>query len=237
MQGTSFVRKIFLEIVERSNASFLAYEPEMKEGIVTSVSDFIRLLNEANENYSTLFSIAPDKKLLLAEDFSGEILTKLNNQSSSTDIDESTLRDIRIITYLANEEPGIISSHKIDSPGVRNIKPKLAMIFPDPQYTGYSILRYTKDIDATITFKVWGNHFFDIRERSKLLRSVIDANTWYFKHKGLKELVWIGSIEEEVWDGKNVAKFKTEKYFIKFAEVKELKEKNLEQVSILAGLA
>jgi hypothetical protein len=237
MQGTSFARKIFLEIVERSNASLLAYEPEMKEGIVTSVSDFIRLLNEANENYSTLFSIAPDKKLLLAEDFSGEILTKLNNQSSSTDIDESTLRDIRIITYLANEEPGIISSHKIDSPGVRNIKPKLAMIFPDPQYTGYSILRYTKDIDATITFKVWGNHFFDIRERSKLLRSVIDANTWYFKHKGLKELVWIGSIEEEVWDGKNVAKFKTEKYFIKFAEVKELKEKNLEQVSILAGLA
>lgn len=237
MQGTSLARKIFLEIVERSNASLLAYEPEMKEGIVTSVSDFIRLLNEANENYSTLFSIAPDKKLLLAEDFSGEILTKLNNQSSSTDIDESTLRDIRIITYLANEEPGIISSHKIDSPGVRNIKPKLAMIFPDPQYTGYSILRYTKDIDATITFKVWGNHFFDIRERSKLLRSVIDANTWYFKHKGLKELVWIGSIEEEVWDGKNVAKFKTEKYFIKFAEVKELKEKNLEQVSILAGLA
>lgn len=237
MQGTSLARKIFLEIVERSNASLLAYEPEMKEGIVTSVSDFIRLLNEANENYSTLFSIAPDKKLLLAEDFSGEILTKLNNQSSSTDIDESTLRDIRIITYLANEEPGIISSHKIDSPGVRNIKPKLAMIFPDPQYTGYSILRYTKDIDATITFKVWGNHFFDIRERSKLLRSVIDANAWYFKHKGLKELVWIGSIEEEVWDGKNVAKFKTEKYFIKFAEVKELKEKNLEQVSILAGLA
>ncbi|MDY0198887.1 MAG: hypothetical protein RBR68_13835 [Tenuifilaceae bacterium] len=236
MLGKSLSNKVFLEIVERYNATPIVVEQQEKEGIVTSINEFISLLNQANNIYNKTFNITTDNQLIISEDFSGELLARLNNQEFSTDIDKQTLRDIRVITYLANEEPGIVSSHSIDGVGIRNIKPKFACVYDDPEYTGYSILRFTKDIDAVITFKVWGNHFHDIRERSALLRKVIDTNTWFFKHKGLREIVWLGSYEEELWDAKNIAKFKTEKYRIKFAEVKELKEKNLEQVAIQIGL-
>jgi hypothetical protein len=159
-----------------------------------------------------------------------------NLRAVNTDITKSTLQDIRIITYLSNEEPAIISAHPKFSDGVRNIKNRYNYLYNDPEYTGYSILRTIKDVTANITFKVWGNYFQDIRERALLLREIIDTNIWYFKHKGLREITWSGSIEEETWDAKNNTKFKSEKYQIRFAEVKELKQKNLEQIVFQVGI-
>ena len=234
--GKSYAQKVFIELIENSKAYPTIYNPQETEGIVTSVGDFFKLLVEANNIYNRLFNITINNQLIFSEDFNGELLSRLNNQEFSTNVDSQTLRDIRIVTYLASEEPGIVSSHSIDGAGIRNLKPRYACYYDDPEYTGYSVLRFIKDIDAIITFKVWGNHFQDIRERSKILRQIIETNTWYFKHKGLREIVWLGSYEEELWDAKNIAKFKTEKYRIKIAEVKELKEKNLEQVSVQIGL-
>ena len=113
---------------------------------------------------------------------------------------------------------------------------RFAEVYDDPQYTGYSIIRFKKEIEAEISLKVWGMHYQDIRERAKLIRSIIDNSTWYLKKKGLKDIVWNKSIEEERWDHSDVVKCKTEKYIIQFTEIKEIREKNIEQIVALIGL-
>lgn len=233
--GTSYKNSVFVELLQNTNHTIISPNEIQNEGIVTSVNDFMKLLVEANKIYNTTFNVAEDNQLIFAEDFPKELFSKLNNNAVASDITSSTLKDIRIVTYLAAEEPGIISSHTINGEGIRNIKSRFNCVYDDPEYTGYSILRSIKSINVNITFKVWGNYFQDIRQRSKLLRDVIDTNIWYFKHKGLREIIWLGSIEEEIWDGKNIAKFKNEKYKLTITEVKEIREKNIEQIVIQMG--
>lgn len=234
--STSYKNGVFIELLQNTNHVILEPNQIAKEGIVTSVNDFMKLLNTANETYNKTFNISADKQLIFTEDYPKEILNKLNNNTATTDVLNSTLNDLRVVTYLTAEEPGIISSHTVNGEGIRNIKSRFNCVYSDPEYTGYSILRTIKDIYVNITFKVWGNYFQDIRERSRMLRELIDTNIWYFKHKGLREIIWMGSIEEEVWDGKNIAKFKSEKYKLRIAEVTELREKNIEQIVIQLGV-
>lgn len=234
--ANSYKNSVFIDLLQNTNHTLVSKEDIKTEGLVTSVNDFMKLLVTANDTYNKTFNISADKQLVFAEDFPKEIFTKLNNNTSSTDILSSTINDTRIVTYLSTEEPGIISSHTINGEGIRNIKNRFNCVYDDPEYTGYSILRSIKDINVNITFKVWGQYFQDIRERSRLLREVIDTNIWYFKHKGLREIIWMGSIEEEVWDAKNIAKFKSEKYKLRIAEVTELREKNIEQIVVQVGI-
>ena len=235
--GKSLAKEIFNNYVENSNVQLVPPDQIVRDGVITSIDEFLTTLITANDIYNTTFTIADNKKIIFAEDFPKEQLVKLNNESNSSNLSENSLRDIRVITYTATEEPGIISAHALGENGIRSIKNKFAGIYEDPDYTGYSVLRSTKDITVNLTFKVWGVNFQDIRQRSKLLRDVIDSSMWYFLQKGLRTLAWTGSIEEELWDAKNIAKYKLEKYQLRLTEVKDLREKNLEQIVIQAGLS
>ncbi len=57
---------------------------------------------------------------------------------------------------------------------------------------------------------MWGLEDKGIRERSKLLRQIIRDNTWYLKYKGLKEIVWLGSAENDKLDKQNIVQYKRE---------------------------
>lgn len=232
----SLANKVFLEILEKINRSGEVEDINLNEGIITSFNEFMSLVIKSNDIYSTTFNIPDDKKLIFAEDFPAEVMLKLNNDSADLNVTQQTLNDIRVVTYSVNELPGIISSHNINSDGIRNIKYRFFGIYDDPDHTGYSILRYGKTIDADLVFRVWGHHYQDIRDRSKLLKDIIDTNVWYFLHKGLTSIVWVGSVENEQWDARNIAKFKSEKYKITYTEIKELRQKNLEQIIIQVGL-
>jgi hypothetical protein len=210
--------------------------PIQNEGIVTCINQFVRLLYEANDKYNLAFNIPDTDQLVITEEFPNELSWRLQDNNFDGIIDEETTRKIRVVTYLVNEKPGSISSHKYDEEGIRTIKDRLIDIREDTEHTGYSILRYGKEIEAHVNFKVWGLNFSDMRLRSSMLRKIIDQNTWYFKHKGLKEIIWLGSSEWGEWDGANIIKSKSEKYLVKFTEIKELREKNIEQIIIQMGL-
>lgn len=236
MTERSFSNKVFTQLIE-SMPSLPEGKPfAPNEGIVTSANEFFQLVQEARDKYNATFNIPDSEQLVITEEFPNELSWRLNDSNFDGHIDETTQRAIRVVTYLINEKPGSISSHKYDEEGIRNIKDRLIDIREDTEHTGYSILRYGKEIEAHINFKVWGLNFSDMRERSKMLRSLIDLNTWYFKHKGLKEIIWLGSSEWGEWDGANIIKAKSEKYLIKYTEIKELREKNIEQVVIQMGL-
>lgn len=225
----SYSKKIFSNILETSR--ILPQERGIQtEGIVKSINEFISLLVDANSIYNETYKIPENKQLIIAEEMPNDLLSSLNG------IENQNINDIRVVTYIANEEPATISARKINEDGIKNIKWRFAGVFDDPDYTGYSIIRYIKEVEAYITFKVWGKYFEDIRQKAKMLKEVIELNSWYFKHKGLRDIVWLGSFEEEIWDAKNIAKFKTQKYMIRYAEVKELRQKNIEQVVINYGL-
>ena len=202
------------------------------EGIVTSVEDFIKLLVKANEIYNDTFKISDDRQLIFADNIPREMLQKLNNNSSNTNINKDTLNDIRIVTYRASEEIGTISQHKINSnTGVKSIKYRTLREFPDPDYTGYNKVILGKEIDAVISFTVWGLDYYDIRQRSRQLREMIDSNIWFLKKKGLKDIYWLGSNEHNVSGRNTLLDSKIEEYFISFTEIKEIREKCLDQIS------
>ncbi len=232
----TFAQKVFINIQETLTLPTNGEFPP-NEGDVTSINDFMDLLIQANDIYAKTFAIPESQKLVIAEEIPREIVARLNNQTNSTDIDETTLKDLRVVTYCADEKPGIKSSHVLGGDGTRVIKYRLVDVFDDPEYTGYSVLRYGKEVDAVVSFKVWGLDYYDIRQRAKMLREIMDTNTWFFKHKGLREIAWAESVESEVWDNRSLMKMKSEKYLIKFMEIKETREKNLEQIVAQFGLS
>lgn len=238
MELKKLSNKVFVELCERiPQAQMADATPEnLNEWIVTSINEFVSLMVEVSNVYYKTFSINDRDKLVFVEEFPKELFQRINNQDGSLEIGAETLRDIRVVTYCADEAPASIGSHELGKSGIRNIKPRLVDVFPDPDYTGYSILRYAKDIEAHITFKVWGVSAVDIRKRATMLRKMIEANTWYFKHKGLREIVWSGATESDLWDKQNLVKMKSEKYFIRFSEVTDTREKNVEQVVMQLGL-
>lgn len=235
--STGLANKLFLQLQENiPNIDFIDLTSDRSEGIVKSVDDFFQLLVEANKIFSNTFSIPDRDRLIFAENIPTDLIQRLNNESTSTTLAESTLRDIRLVTYTAKEQPGSPGAHKPGDPAIKNIKYRFAEVYDDPQYSGYQILRYKKEIEADIDFKVWGTHYQDIRKRAKLLRDLINDSAWYFIHKGLKTIVWNGSYEEETWDHAQIVKSKTEKYVITFTEIKEVREKNIEQIVLQVGL-
>ena len=233
----AYAQKVFTEIVERVRSNNIKTHGEyIPEGIVSSVNDFIKLLADANDTYCKTFSVPDNRKLIIVEDVPRELVARINNQVSDTDIDATTLTELRIVTYSADEKPGVISAHRPDEDGIRTIKPRLISVREDTEHNGYSIVTYGKDMEAKIDFKVWGIDYYDIRERSKMLRELIETNAWFFKHKGLRDINWLGSNESEIWDQRNLVKCKSEKYLIRFIEIRELKEKNIEQIVVQYGL-
>ena len=233
--SSQFVNKVFTNMLENiRDVQYIDRQNDFREeGIITSVNQFFKRLVEANDIYSKTFSIKDSDKLIFAESLPTEIFHRLNNNVAAiSEIEPSTLRDIRIVTYTATEEPGIPGAHTPNGPGTRNIKFRFAEVFEDPEYSGYSIVRLKKDIEATINFHIFGVHYQDIRDRATLLRDMIQNSSWYLLHKGLKNIVWNGSYEAEKWDHQSIAKSKVEKYCVGFTEIIELKEKNIEQISI-----
>src|ERR1022692_4913759 len=108
------------------------------DGIVTSVNDFFKLLVEANDIFNQTSGIPDRDKLIFAENIPTELIQRLNNESSTTTITDATLRDIRLVTYSASEQSGTPGAYKPGDPTIKNIKYRIADIFPDPDYTGYS---------------------------------------------------------------------------------------------------
>jgi len=236
IKGTTFSKKILCSIQETMKMQSEALKDIQTEGIITSVNEFFEILQEANDAYNKTFNIIESNKLVIAEEFPSDLVQNINNTSSTAQITEETLRDIRIVTYTVDERPATVSAHKIGETGIQSIKERLIDVIDDQEFTGFSIVRYGKEIEGTISFKVWGTNLYDIRVRSKLLRDIISNNTWFFKHKGLREIIWVKSNESEVWDGRNLIKHKTEEYIIRFVEIKQIREKNIEQIAIQLGM-
>lgn len=238
MEFKTLANKVFLELCERIPREQFTADPnnDNSDGIITSINEFISLIIESSEIYYQIFTINDRDKLLFIEEFPKELFQRMNNQESSLEIDNNTLRDMRVVTYLADEQPASVGAHALGKEGIRNIKPRLVGVFPDQEYTGYSILRYAKDVEAHVTFKVWGIDAVDIRKRSSMLRKLIETNTWLLKKRGLKEIIWTGSRESDLWDKQNLVKMKSENYFIRYSEVSDTREKNVEQVVMQLGL-
>lgn len=232
-----FVNKVFTQLVESLPSLPGKRDSIPTEGIVTSLNEFFSLLYQANENYSKTFNITDDDKLVFTDEFPHELLVRLNDETNFQKVyDEATQKKIRVVTVLANERPATLSAHRVDEDGIRNIKERLIDVIPDTKYSGYSILRYGRDLEATVNFKVWGLNVVDMRKRAEMLRKIIDLNSWYFKHKGLRDIVWLGSNEWGEWDGAQIVKAKSEKYLIRYTSIREVREKNIEQVIIQMGI-
>jgi hypothetical protein len=235
--STTYAKKVFFELIENiPEIIHVDLKSQRSEGIVTSSNDFFKLMVEANDIFNNTFAISDRDKIIFAENLPQELIQRLNNETAATNITDNTLRDVRIVTYLANEYPGTASAHRLGEKGIQTIKYRFAEVYDDPDFTGYSIIRYKKEIEAEISLKVWGVHYQDIRQRASLIKEMINNSSWYFKKKGLKEIVWLKSNEEEKWDHKEVVKCKTEKYIINFTEIREVREKNIEQIVAYMGL-
>lgn len=235
MTYTKFTNKVFTEMVEgipRRDPK----EGQQNEGIVTCISSFVTLISSVFEKSVADYNLPTEKKLILAESFPTDLIWRINQGKEEFTADSKKV--ITIVTYTANERPGQVSSHSpFTNDGVRNLKPRLIDILPDPKYDGYSIARIGLNIEADVKFQVWGTEDKGIRERAILLRTIIRDNTWFLKHKGLREIVWTGSDEAPMWERENVVKHRCEHYRIQFTEIQMLKEKNVEQVLLSAGLA
>lgn len=236
MPYTQLAKKIFTEILETVPISPEQLVEKRNEGIVTSVNQIVTLIGEIIRKSKKNYSIADVNMLIPVEQFPGDLLWRLNN--GSQEIDEDSKKAITIVTYSANEVPAQISAYRPGtSDGIRNIKPRLIDVYPDPKYDGFSIARFGKVIEADISFWVWGyRDDKGIRDRALLLRKIIADNVWYLKYKGIKEIIWTGSLEVDVWDKQNVVKYKKEAYKVTFTEIQEFKEKNIEQIVMQAGL-
>jgi hypothetical protein len=234
MTYTRLSQKVFAEMLENV-PRVQPGEIMVNEGVISSMSSFISLISTILEKSVKDYNLPETNKLILAESFPTELLFRVNKGLEEFTADSK--KQLTIVTYTANEQPGQVGSHSpFANDGVRNIKPRLIDILPDPKYDGYSIARVGMLLEADVKFQVWGTEDKGVRERAILLRTIIRDNTWLLKHKGLREIIWKGSDETPMWERENVVKHRTEHYRIQFTDIQLLKEKNIEQVLISAGL-
>jgi hypothetical protein len=236
MSYTTLAQNVFVQFVDGALPTIEASAiPNTNEGIITDVSQFISLLAEVILSSKDIYNIPDTNVIIPMENFPRELVWKLNHGTS--DITEDSKKQITIVTYNASELPEQVSAHgAYQTSGIRNIKPRLIDVYPDPDYDGYSIALLGKNIEATIDLQVWGLEDKGIRDRSKLLRQIIRDNIWYFKQKGLKEIIWLGASESDRVDKQNIVQVKKESYRIVFTEIQKLRQKNIEQVLVLLGL-
>ncbi len=234
MPYTQLAKKVFISLVE-SIAPILPTESVNKnEGIVTSVNEFIALLSEIINASKDIYNIPDTSVMIPIEQFPRDLVWKINN--GKEEISDSSKKQLTLVTYTANELPAQVSAHSpYATSGVRNIKGRMIDSFPDPKYDGYTIVRVGKDIEATIDLQVWGLEDKGIRDRAKLLRQIIRDNVWFLKHKGLKDIVWLGATENDRVDKQNIVQFKKESYRIVFTELQQIREKNIEQILLVLG--
>jgi hypothetical protein len=236
----SFAKKVFFELLDGPlNMPVRIAEPALNEGIIKTVDGFMTLVIEANDTYNKVFQIPQNKQIIFSEEIEASEIPTLNNNLYDENIQlyiNNYLPDMRIATYTVSETHGNLGQHQINESRFKNLKWKYAGTYDDPEYTGYSIIRYTRDVEANIKFKVWGKFFQDIRPRANMLKEIIDTNIWYFKHKGLRDIIWTGSYEDIMYRETSVRKFKTQDYQIRFSEVRDFREKNLEQIVVQYGL-
>jgi hypothetical protein len=234
MSYTQLAKNVFVTLTE-SLAPLTPGEPTNRnEGTVTSVNEFITLLAEIINASKDIYNIPDTSVLIPIEQFPRELLWKINH--GTEEISDTSKKQLTVVTYTANELPAQVSAHSpYATSGIRNIKAKIIDSYLDPEYDGYSITRVGKDIEATIDLQVWGLEDKGIRDRAKLLRQIIRDNVWFLKHKGLKDIVWLGATENDRVDKQNIIQFKKESYRIVFTELQQIREKNIEQILLVLG--
>lgn len=234
MSYTQLAKNVFISLTE-SFAPLTPAEPvNRNEGTVTSVNEFITLLAEIINASKDIYNIPDTSVLIPIEQFPRELVWKINH--GTEEITETSKKQLTIVTYTASELPEQVSAHSpYATSGIRNIKARIIDSYPDPEYEGYSVTRVGKGIEATIDLQVWGLEDKGIRDRAKLLRQIIRDNVWFLKHKGLKDIVWLGATENDRVDKQNIIQFKKESYKITFTELQHIREKNIEQILLVLG--
>jgi hypothetical protein len=234
MSYTKLANKIFSEMIGGFPPELPQATVNNNEGIVTSTSEFIALVAEVIKAGKDLYQISDLDELIPVEQYPRDLLWKVNNGQEA--ITTESKKQLTIVTYTADETPAQLSAHSpFHNTGIKNIKPRLIDIIPDEKYTGYSIARVGKVVEAVFDFMVWGLEDKGIRDRASLLRKIIQNNIWFLKHKGLREIVWTGATEKDVMDKQNIVKYKKESYRIVFTEIQEIREKNVEQILVQVG--
>jgi hypothetical protein len=234
MSYTKLAKKVFTQMVEGATPSLPQEAINKNEGIVTSVNEFVALLAEIIQASKDIYNIPDINVLIPVEQFPRDLVWRLNNGQEA--ISDTSKKQITLVTYSANELPAQISAHgPFATSGIRNIKARMIDSYPDPLHEGYTIVRVGKDIECTFDLQVWGLDDKSIRDRANLLRQIIRDNIWYLKHKGLKDIIWLGATENDRSDKQNVVQFKKESYRVIFTEMQHIREKNIEQILLLIG--
>jgi hypothetical protein len=234
MSYTQLAKKIFVNITDGIPPVTPDQVVNNNEGIVTSINEFTALLTEIIVASKDIYNIPDTSVLIPMEQFPRDLVWRLNN--GREEITESSKKQITIVTYTANELPAQISAHSpYATSGIRNIKARMIDAFPDPKYEGYTVVRVGKDIEATIDLQVWGLEDKGIRDRAMMLRQIIRDNVWYLKHKGVKDIIWLGATENDRTDKQNIVQFKKESYKVIFTELQQIREKNIEQILLNIG--
>lgn len=235
MSYTQLAKDVFIQYIDGVIPTQEVTNEIFTEDVITGLDQFIPLIAEIIASSKEIYNIPDTNVLIPIENFPRDLAWKINNGQST--ITDDAKKQLTIVTYSANELPEQVSSHGLySSGGIRNIKPRLIGTYPDPEYDGYTIAQIGKGIEATVDFLVWGLEDKGIRDRSKLLRQIIRDNTWYLKHKGLKEIVWLGSAENDKLDKQNIVQYKRESYKVVFTEIQQLRQKNIEQVLVSLAL-
>lgn len=234
MSYTQLARKIFINMTESLAPVQPGIPSNFNEGTITSVNEFIALISELITSSKDIYNLLDVDTLIPMEQFPRDLMWRINH--GTEEITENSKRQITIVTYSASELPAQVSAHSpYATSGIRNIKPRMIDSFPDPKYEGYTIVRVGKDIEATIEFQAWGLDYKGIRDRAQLLRQIIRDNVWYLKHKGLKDIIWLGATEDDKVDKQNIIQFKKETFKIVFTELQQIREKNIEQILLSIG--
>ena len=235
MSYTTLAQDIFIQYIDGVLPVSEDASTIVAEDVITGLNQFIPLVAEIITSSRDIYNIPDTSVLIPVENFPRDLAWKINNGQST--ITDDAKKQLTIVTYSASEMPEQVSSHSpYATSGIRNIKPRLIGTYADPDYEGYTIAQIGKGIEATVDFLVWGLEDKSIRDRASLLRQIMRDNTWYLKHKGLKEIVWLGSSENDKMDKQNIVQFKKESYKIVFNEIQQLRQKNIEQILITLAL-
>jgi hypothetical protein len=144
-----------------------------------------------------------------------------------------------IITYgLSRREPGLFSNHQPFAGGVKNYRPEFREAFEDPLNPGYLIVVMGQWFDNLVDLVCWAQTNKEANRLVDWLEDLMLSNTWFFRMKGITQLLYWGRQEDSKIDRGNI-RFMARplQYYIRTEKLLTISQKTIETILVNLDLA
>lgn len=134
---------------------------------------------------------------------------------------------------LTERNPGMFAQGRPNESPVRQLRPLLRELLPDPDNPGYRRAVLGQFYDNTLTLTCWARTNKQANERALWLETVMEEYRWFFVYSGVNRVEYQGRRQEEVRQISNNKIYgRPIDYYVRTEKLRSVSQKELEEICV-----